>query len=43
VNAVKYNDIAAILDVSIEIVMSRISIALDAVIQILQLQFGELQ
>jgi DNA-directed RNA polymerase specialized sigma24 family protein len=43
VNVVKYTDIAAILDVSIEIVMSGISIARDAVIQILQLQFGELQ
>ena len=43
VNAVKYNDFAAILDVSIEIVMSRTSIARDTVIQILQLQFGELQ
>jgi DNA-directed RNA polymerase specialized sigma24 family protein len=43
VDAVKYNDIAAILDIPVEIVMSRISIARDTICQILQLQFGELQ
>jgi DNA-directed RNA polymerase specialized sigma24 family protein len=43
VDAVRYNDIAAILDISVEIVMSRISIARDTISQILQLQVGELQ
>ena len=43
VHAVKYNDIAAILDFTVEIVMPRISIARDTVSQILQLQFGELK
>jgi DNA-directed RNA polymerase specialized sigma24 family protein len=43
VDAVKYQDIAAILDIPVEIVMSRISIARDTISQILQLQFGELQ
>ena len=42
-DACKYNDIAAILDIPVEIVMSRISIARDTISQILQLQFGELQ
>jgi DNA-directed RNA polymerase specialized sigma24 family protein len=43
VDAVKYDDIAAILDISVENVMFRISIARDTISQILQLQFGELQ
>lgn len=43
VNAAKYNDIAAILDISVEILTSRISIARDTIRQILQVQFGELQ
>jgi len=43
VEAVKYRDIGAILDIPVEIVMSRISIARDTIIRILQLQCGESQ
>jgi len=40
VEAVKYHDIGAILDIPVEIVMSRISIARETICQILQLQSG---
>jgi DNA-directed RNA polymerase specialized sigma24 family protein len=43
VEAVNYQDIGAILDIPVEIVMSRISIARDTISQILQLQSGESQ
>lgn len=43
VEAVKYHDIGAILDISVNTVMSRISIARDTIRQILQQQFGEPQ
>jgi len=43
VEAVKYHDIGAILDIPVEIVMSRISIARDIISQILQQLSGEPQ
>jgi len=43
VEALKYHDIGAILDIPVDTVMSRISIARDTIRQILQQQFGELQ
>jgi DNA-directed RNA polymerase specialized sigma24 family protein len=43
VEAVKYHDIGAILDIPVDTVMSRISIARDTIRQTLQKQFGEPQ
>jgi hypothetical protein len=43
VEAVKYHDIGAILDIPVGTEMSRISIAGDTICQFLQKQFGEPQ
>jgi hypothetical protein len=43
VEAVKYRDIGAILDIPVDTVMSRISIARDTIRQTMQQQFGEPQ
>jgi DNA-directed RNA polymerase specialized sigma24 family protein len=43
VEAVKYHDIGTILDIPVDTVMSRISIARDTICQTMQQQFGEPQ